>query len=134
MRKCATSSSSASAASRCRYPGEDQNWFRGELAGFVICRWRNRWHWSHDHLIEPRNLQCRPRQGSQTTVCALEEAEPRLIQYTGVIRPWHTNVDLALAEQDQGEVERGALECASTGRWEGRIECSRRTDLGGEEV
>lgn len=123
---CATDSSSASAESSYRYLGEDQNWYRDELSATAFYRWEHRWHWSHDRLTEPRNLQCRPRQGSQTNVCALEEAESGLIQHRG-IRSWHSGAR-PLVDQIQ-EGREGALECGRGG-WE-RFECFPRTGFGG---
>jgi hypothetical protein len=79
---CATCSNSGSAASRCRR-GEGQSWFRAVL--FEIAPFR-RWHSGHGRLFgRPGNL--RPRQGSPTSVCALEKAE-------SVLHPAHDETEV----------------------------------------
>jgi hypothetical protein len=76
---CATCSNSGSAVSRCRRDG-GQSWCRAGLSEIAISR---QGRWSHGRLGfgRPRNL--RPRQGSPTSVCALEEAEPAHPALTG---------------------------------------------------
>lgn len=72
---------SASAAWSSRYRGEGRSSCRVWLFATATCRFELRWHSGHDRPeIESGILQCRPRQGNQTSVCALEEAELELIR------------------------------------------------------
>lgn len=86
-RECATDWSFGNAASNYRYRGGGQSWCRVWL--FATGKYPYSRRDGHDRLeIESGNRQCRPRQESQTNVCAFEEAESGLIQHRILAQGW----------------------------------------------